>query len=124
MAVHAPANADESHSDPSFDLGSDLASEWENSLSAVGQVEDGHADERVPDADLPTAVDADAASNPEIAETVEEIRFYLEHFMIEQAHAAMEKLEALTGDTGILDPLRAAFASANQPPGDPEPEIA
>ena len=63
---------------------------------------------------------ADAAHNPEIAETVEEIRFYLEHFMTEQARAGMEKLEALTSDARILDPLRAAVASASQPPAEPE----
>ena len=93
----------------------DLASEWEHSLSVDGQ---GPAVES-----SPTEPEADALSNPEIAETVEEIRFYLEHFMTDQAHAGIEKLESLTSDARILDPLRAAVASTAPPPAEPEPEI-
>jgi tetratricopeptide (TPR) repeat protein len=95
------------------DLSSDLASEWEHSLSV---------DEHAPAAEL-SATEADASGSPEIAETVEEIRFYLEHFMTDQAHAGLEKLESLTSDARILDPLRAAVESAGQPPAEPEPEI-
>ncbi|HEX7424776.1 MAG TPA: tetratricopeptide repeat protein, partial [Terriglobales bacterium] len=77
LAVHAPSDAH------------DLSSEWEHSLSV---------DEHAPAAGLSASVkaDADASSNPEIAETVEEIRFYLEHFMTDQARAGIEKLESLT----------------------------
>ncbi len=114
-AVHAPSDPH----DPSSELSSDLSSEWEHSLSA---------DEPAPAVELPAAAEgeaeADASSNPEIAETVEEIRFYLEHFMADQAQAGMEKLESLTRDARILDPLRAEIASAGQPPDEPEPEIA
>jgi tetratricopeptide (TPR) repeat protein len=109
MAAHAPSEAHEASSD--------VSSEWENSLSV---------DEQPPAAELPAAVkatDADASNNPEIAETVEEIRFYLEHFMMDQARAGIEKLEALTSDALILDPLRAAVESAGQPAAEPEPEI-
>ena len=104
--------AEPAHAD-AHELSSDLASEWEHSLSV---------DEHAPPAELPTAK-ADASSNPEIAETVEEIRFYLEHFMTDQAHAGLEKLESLTSDARILDPLRVAVASSGQPPVEPEPEI-
>ena len=104
LAVHAPADAH------------DLSSEWEHSLSV---------DEPAPAAEPSATVEgeADASSNPEIAETVEEIRFYLEHFMTDQARAGIEKLESLTSDARILDPLRAAVESAGQPPAEPEPEI-
>jgi tetratricopeptide (TPR) repeat protein len=115
MTVHAAA--DEPHLSANHDSSSDLASEWEQSLSV---------DEPTPAAE-PVAVvedEADASENPEIAETVEEVRFYLEHFMTDQARAGIEKLEALTKDARILDPLRAAIASAGQPPAEPEPEIA
>jgi pilus assembly protein FimV len=116
MAVHAPTDA---HSEPS----ADLAAEWENSLS-VEEPGERHA----PAAELPPlttgAQSADASSNPEIAETVEEVRFYLEHFMTDQARAGLEKLEALTSDARILDPLRAAVESAGQPAAEPEEEIA
>ena len=107
--VHAP----EDGHDPS----SDIASEWEHSLSV-----DAPAPAAAPAAGPP--VDADASNNPEIAETVEEVRFYLEHFMTDQARAGIEKLESMTSDAGILDPLRAAVESAGQPAAEPEPEIA
>jgi len=104
---HHPAESDSS---------SDVGSEWEDSLSV---------DASAP-AEEPAAVlecDDEAANNPEINETVEEVRFYLEHFMNDQARAGLEKLEALTSDARILDPLRAAIVSAGQPPAEPEPEI-
>jgi pilus assembly protein FimV len=101
---HAPSDAPDSSSD--------VASEWEHSLSVDAEA-----------AELPVTAEADIANNPEIAETVEEIRFYLEHFMTDQAHAGLEKLESMTSDSRILDPLRAALASAGQPPAEPEPEI-
>ncbi len=115
----------------------DLSSEWEDSFSidepaadealpaaieAAAEVTD--AAELVADEDVPAVVDidvdADAASNPEIAETVEEVHFYIEHFMIEQARAGIEKLESLTSDAGILDPLRAAIEANELPPAEPE----
>jgi tetratricopeptide (TPR) repeat protein len=106
LAVRAPSDA--------HDLSSDLSSEWEHSLSV---------DEHAPAAEPSSTVEADASSNPEIAETVEEIRFYLEHFMTDQARAGIEKLESLTSDARILEPLRAAIESGSQPPAEPEPEI-
>lgn len=62
----------------------------------------------------------------EIAEAAEEIRFYLEDFMSDQARAAFEKLETLTSDAAVLAPLRAAIASASaaKAPEEPELEIA
>jgi len=120
LGVYAPAEGQEPSSEPSSELpselSSDVASEWEHSLSV---------DEHAPAAARSASVeaDADASSSPEIAETVEEIRFYLEHFMTDQARAGIEKLETLTSDARILDPLRAALASAGQPPAEPEPEI-
>jgi tetratricopeptide (TPR) repeat protein len=102
----APAFSD------AHELSSDLSSEWEHSLSN---------DQDAPVAEL--SATAEASSNSEIAETVEEIRFYLEHFMTDQARAGIEKLESLTSDARVLDPLRAAVESASQPPAEPEPEI-
>jgi len=110
MDVQAPASAH------------DLSYEWEQSLSVDGPatppaehaaVEEGPAASSGPDED-----------NPEIAETVEEIRFYLEHFMNDQARSAFEKLQTLTREARILDPLRAALASGGQPAEEPEVEIA
>jgi tetratricopeptide (TPR) repeat protein len=120
MAVEAPAGAHELSSFhdpfPANDPSSDLSSEWEHSLAV---------DETASAAKSPApGQNAADASNPEIAETVEEVRFYLEHFMTDQARSGIEKLETLTSDASILDPLRAALASAGQPPAEPEPEIA
>ena len=109
LAVDAPS--DDSTSEPTPDL-----SEWEDSLSV---------DESGPAAEVAVSVggEADAADNPEIAETVEEIHFYLEHFMMDQARTGLKKLEALTSDAGIVDRMRAAVESAGQPPAEPEAEI-
>jgi len=113
-AVHESAGTH----DLSSNVSSDLSSEWEDSFSV---------DEPTPAAKLPPTVEgaaeADASSNPEIAETVEEVRFYVEHFMTDQARAGIEKLETLTSDARILDPLRAAIESASHPADEPEPEI-
>jgi pilus assembly protein FimV len=117
MAVEAPSDA--------LDHSADLSSEWEHSLT-VDEGFESHSGADAPNAGLSANVEADdehAESNPEIAETVEEIRFYLEHFMTDQARTGIEKLEALTSDARILDPLRAAVESAGQPPAEPEPEI-
>jgi hypothetical protein len=43
--------------------------------------------------------------------------------MTDQARTGIQKLETLTSDARILDPLRSAFESAGQPPAEPEPEI-
>src|SRR3984957_4463997 len=107
-----------SHSSPDS---SDLSSEWEDSLSVDAQPAAAKAS---PAKAVPAGhAENDAAGNPEIAETVEEVRFYLEHFMMDQARAGIEKLESMTSDAGILEPLRSAIASAGQPPAEPEPEI-
>ncbi|MGA2966279.1 MAG: tetratricopeptide repeat protein, partial [Terriglobales bacterium] len=115
MAVHASSEADDLSS--AQDLSSDLSSEWENSLSV---------DEPAPIVELQADVagEAGVSDHHEIAETIEEVRFYLEHFMTDQARAGMEKLETLTSDASILDPLRAAVESAAQPAAESEPEIA
>jgi pilus assembly protein FimV len=123
MSIQASSDAHDHSSQPSqlsselselsAEASSDLASEWENTLSI---------DE--PAAEVPhRAETVDASDDPEIAETVEEIQFYLEHFMRDQARAGIEKLEALTSDARILDPLRAALESGGQPQAEPEPEI-
>jgi pilus assembly protein FimV len=109
LAVTAPSDT--------ADLSSDLGSEWEDSLS----VDEAAAE---PEPSVVLGAEADASSHPEIAETVEEIRFYLEHFMTDQARAGMDKLETLTSNALILGPLRDAIETASRPQADMEPEIA
>jgi tetratricopeptide (TPR) repeat protein len=117
MDVQAPAHG--------HDFSSDLSSEWEQSLS----VEESAAVDEHPAAET-RAIEAQSAdtknmeASPEIDETVEEIRFYLEHFMTDQARSAFEKLEALTQDAAILDPLRCALEAGGKAAEEPEVEIA
>ncbi len=125
FAVHEMEVHPESH-----DLAShDLSSEWEDTLS----VEEPVAEEPAAKAEDEISAtigggtveaDEDASSNPEIAETVDEIKFYLEHFMVDQARAAFEKLQTLTHSAAVLDPLRAEFEKSARPQDEPEVEIA
>jgi pilus assembly protein FimV len=99
----------------------DLSSEWEDSLS-IEHAAPAHAQPAVePAATLSRNL---ASDDPEVVEMVEEARFYLEHFMTDQARAALEKLESLTSDASILQPLRAQIESAgSEAPAELEPEI-
>ncbi len=93
----------------------DLSSEWENALSVAEPAMAG---------EVSTITPQGAGSKIEIAETVEEIHFYLEHLMTDQARSAFEKLEVLTHDPVILDPVRAAIESSATAPVEPEVELA
>jgi len=93
----------------------DVSTEWEDALT----IDDGTLSETAP-----VSASDGASSDAEVTETAEEIRFYLDHFMTDQARAALEKLETLTRDPAVLDPLRAALASAAKPADESEPEIA
>ena len=114
--THPEFSVEEMTGNASGDSQDDVSSEWEQALAV---------DESMP---VETASAAQAPRDPEndveIAETVEEIRFYLEHFMTDQARTALERLETLTNDAAVLDPLRTAIASGGKPPEEPEPEIA
>ncbi len=69
----------------------DLSEEWEGTAASV-------------EASVP-------AKPGTVEETVAEARFYLEHSMLEQAYAAMAKLETMTQDAATLAPLRAEIAA-------------
>jgi hypothetical protein len=57
-----------------------------------------------------------------VSDTVEEVRFYLQHAMRLQALAAMAKLEALTDDQTLLETLRAEYETAFAPAPKYQPE--
>jgi pilus assembly protein FimV len=89
----------------------DLSSEWDDTITI--------------DADTPVATEAevaDAVGDHEVPagkveETVEEIRFYLEHGMPEQATAAFTRLKTLTHDEAKLAAIQAEIdSSASQAP--------
>ncbi len=122
------------HADPAAQ---DLSSEWEQTLSVDAGDEDSTGDESIAgnrdDEKISASVgggaigaeaEEDPGSNPEIAETVDEIHFYLEHFMVDQARSAFEKLQTLTRSAAFLDPLRAALEKGAQAQDEPEVEIA
>jgi pilus assembly protein FimV len=103
----------------------DLSSEWDDSITIEADAPAAEAAEieisdPVGDDAAPTPV-AHAKSgqrkhDPEkVAETVEEIRFYLEHGMPEQAAAAFEKLQTVTSDESTLQTIRAEMDAATQP---------
>ncbi|MGA7695981.1 MAG: tetratricopeptide repeat protein, partial [Candidatus Sulfotelmatobacter sp.] len=118
---HAPAVAD-AYSAPAE---IDLSSEWDDDSITIdadtppdpaAEVESpgavGH--HHVPAAKLNQKA-AEEVDPEKINETIEEVRFYLEHGMPEQASTAFEKLQALTSDQATLETLRAEIEAASQP---------
>ncbi len=117
----------------------DLSSEWEQTLMVDAGDDDSTGDESIAgvknqDEDEISAsvgggtvdaeIEVDPSTNPEIVETVDEIHFYLEHFMVDQARSAFEKLQTLTHNSAFLEPLRAALEKGAQAQAEPEVEIA
>ena len=92
----------------------DLSSEWESEP----------AEETTAEAEVAPAQVAPAATADLVNETVEEIRFYLQHSMRLQVLAALAKLEALTKDQNLLATLRAEYEATFAPAPAPEPEPA
>jgi tetratricopeptide (TPR) repeat protein len=100
----------------------DLSSEWDDAITveadmpaaeaAETEVADHAADQKA------AAVTGKAKAAPDdaekTAETVEEIRFYLEHGMPEQAEAAFEKLRTVTSNQATLASLRSEIELASQ----------
>jgi tetratricopeptide (TPR) repeat protein len=113
--THPEFSVEEMGGHASEDAQDDVSSEWEHALAI---------DESTPETAATVHAPRDPENDAEIAETVEEIRFYLEHFMTDQARTALERLETLTNDAAVLDPLRAAIESGSKPAEEPEAEIA
>jgi tetratricopeptide (TPR) repeat protein len=103
----------------------DLSSEWDDSITIEGETPSAEAAEiEVPEAVADHAIPTDKPQQggrgearldrEKTNEAVEEIRFYLEHGMPEQASAAFEKLQALCSDLDTLKALRAEIEAASQ----------
>ena len=103
----------------------DLSSEWDDSITveadapaveaAHTDVTDAFGDHHVPSAKPARGKQGPGKDDPEkIAETIEELRFYLEHGMPEQASGAFEKIQSLTSDEAIIATLRAEIEAASQ----------
>jgi pilus assembly protein FimV len=103
----------------------DLSSEWDDSLTVEDETTSAEAAEfgvakavgehaipaEKPQQGLRGAAPLD---REKINEAVEEIRFYLEHGMPEQASSAFEKLQALGSNEDTLKTLRAEIEAASQ----------
>lgn len=94
---------------------------------------DGSFAEETPESSEPAAVIEPPAhvekhgSAEEIAEVVEEIRFYLEHFMTDQARAAFARLQSLTSDRSIVEAIHLQIETAAAKKAElaqQEPEVA
>jgi len=100
----------------------DLSSEWDDAITVeadISAAEPAEVEVALPAvAQEPAAVTGKVKAAPEDAEktteTVEEIRFYLEHGMPEQAEAAFEKLRTLTSNQATLASLRSEIELASQ----------
>jgi pilus assembly protein FimV len=93
----------------------DLSSEWDDALTVEPDTPAGEAAEiEVTDAAAGQDIPAGSLDPQKANEAAEEIRFYLEHGMPEQASAAFEKLQALTSDEAILSVLEAEIQAAAQ----------
>src|SRR6202167_2522179 len=110
---------------PSAPAEIDLSSEWDDSVVVEADAPDAEAAEAgITDAVGGRQVPAGEVDEAKAAETVEEIRFYLEHGMPEQASAAFEKLQTVTNNEAILSAMEAEIQAASHPAPAPEEEVA
>jgi len=98
----------------------DISEEWEETFSE----EPVSASVAETSAMTSPGVSAEAPRQDDdlVPETVEEIRFYLQHAMRLQALAAMAKLEAISKDQKLIAELRAEYETAFAPAPVAEPE--
>jgi tetratricopeptide (TPR) repeat protein len=98
----------------------DLSEEWEGTFSEEP------APASVAERNDLTSAEVAAEPTPDqddlVPETVEEIRFYLQHAMRLQALAAMAKLEAISKDQKLITELRAEYETAFAPAPLAEPQ--
>jgi pilus assembly protein FimV len=92
----------------------DLSDEWQGALTAdTVEVAAEQVVEEVPAE--PSVEEISVESSDAVAETIEEIRFYLEHSMVDQARAAYAKLQSQTADYEQLAAIHAEIEAASAP---------
>ena len=92
----------------------DLSDEWQGSITAeTPEVASEQSAEEV--AAEPSVEEISVESSDAVAETIEEIRFYLEHSMVDQARAAYAKLQSQTADYEQLASMQAEINAASAP---------
>ena len=99
----------------------DLSSEWDDTLTI-----DADAAPAAEEIEIADAVGDHEVPSGKVDETIEEIRFYLEHGMPEQAAAGLAKLQTLTHDEAKLAAIRAevegvALPAAASEADEPDP---
>jgi pilus assembly protein FimV len=100
----------------------DLSEEWDGALSEPAASTEPAIEDFTNEAEVEPAVDEiSAESTDAVTETIEEIRFYLEHSMVDQARAAFVKLQSQTAD---YEQLAAIHAEIDAATGTSEPEVA
>jgi len=94
----------------------DLSSEWDGALTVEADSTPSHSGDETTGESAVEEISAE--STDAVAETIEEIRFYLEHSMVDQARAAFTKLQTQTADYEQIAALRAEIdaASASEQP--------
>ena len=104
----------------------DLSDEWDGALSSeAAKLQDSDEEEKLPYVE-PAVEETSVESSDAVAETIEEIRFYLEHSMVDQARAAFVKLQSQTADYEQLATIQAeidAAAPAQETPAEVEPSV-
>jgi tetratricopeptide (TPR) repeat protein len=93
----------------------DISDEWEGAVSNEPEATPNPAAAAKKQHATPPPVDPNV-----VPETVEEIRFYLGHFMVDQARVAFAKLEKLTQDAALLATLRSEIEAAEVPAHAPD----
>jgi tetratricopeptide (TPR) repeat protein len=90
----------------------DLSAEWDGELAseaAPAGNEEVAASAEAPAEEIPVE------SADSVAETAAEVRFYLEHSMVDQARSAYTRLESITDDPGLLATLLSEIEAASAP---------
>ena len=92
----------------------DLSDEWQGSITA--ETPEGASEQSAEEvAAEPSVEEISVESSDAVAETIEEIRFYLEHSMVDQARAAYAKLQSQTADYEQLASIEAEINAASAP---------
>jgi pilus assembly protein FimV len=110
----------------------DLSSEWDDAITIEAEPAEAAEIEitEVGDHDVPSAIpeqaenEEDSGEADKIKESLEEIRFFLDHGMPQQAQAAFDKLRSSAVDQSLLSKLEAEIRAASQAPAtEPEPTV-
>jgi pilus assembly protein FimV len=99
----------------------DLSSEWDDAITVEADDVPAAAEAEGSEIEIAETVaeladgEQEQQSEPDASkETVEEIRFYLEHGMPQQAQTAFEKLQTITNDESILSAVETEIKAATQ----------